>query len=66
MHEVARDWSVRVAHFLIARGCQIDREDKYGRTPLCVAVAANYTQMVRWLVKHGGEKVAPGVSKLVM
>ena len=54
MHEVAREWNIDVAIYLKTRGMDIDIEDNWGRTPLFVAVAANYTEMVQWLLESGG------------
>ena len=55
MHEVCREWNTDLAEFLKFRGVHIDAEDKYGRTPMFVAVAANHTEMVEWLIMHGGQ-----------
>ena len=55
MHEVARQWSVEVAELCLERFADIDKQDKYGRSPLHLACAVNYTEMIEWLVKNGGE-----------
>lgn len=54
MHEVAREWSTDFAKFLKIKGIDIDVADKWGRTPLFVATAHNYVDMVEWLVLNGG------------
>lgn len=53
MHEVAREWSTDFAKFLKIKGIDIDVADKWGRTPLFVATAHNYVDMVEWLVLNG-------------
>jgi len=54
MHEVAREWSIDLADYLKLRGIDIDHPDNWGRTPIFVAVAANYVEMVKWLIDNGG------------
>ena len=55
MHEVAREWSTDLAEYLKLRGINIDFADNWGRTPLFVAVASNYVEMVKWLIDNGGK-----------
>ena len=55
MHTVAREWKTDVAAFFLHYGANIDQEDNYGRTPLFVAVAMNYVDMIDWLLDHGGK-----------
>ena len=55
MHEVAREWNLDLAEYLKLRGAHIDHPDKWGRTPLFVAVASNHVEMTRWLVENKGE-----------
>ena len=54
MHEIAREWHTDVANFLLHHHADIDLPDHFGRTPLFVAVAADYVKMVQWLLDHGG------------
>lgn len=54
LHEVAREWSPGVAHFLCIKGLDINSEDDWGRTPLFVAVASNYPEMITWMLNNGG------------
>ena len=54
MHEVVRNWRVEVADFCFQRFVDIDKPDNYGRTPLHLASAVNYPEMIDWLISHGG------------
>ncbi len=55
MHEVAREWHVDVAQFCMEKGADIDKPDSFGRTPLHLAASINYTEMIQWLIDHGGK-----------
>ena len=55
MHEVAREWSTDVAQACLERFADIDKPDNYGRSPLHLACAVNYPEMIEWLVANGGE-----------
>lgn len=55
MHEVAREWNLDLAEYLKLRGALIDQPDKWGRTPLFVAVASNHVEMAKWLIDNGGK-----------
>ena len=55
MHEVARQWNVAVAEVCIDRFADIDKPDHFGRSPLHLACAVNYPEMIEWLVKNGGK-----------
>ena len=57
MHEIAREWNTDVAKLLHLKGMEIDLEDKWGRTPLFVAVASNHVTMVKWLIDNGGNLI---------
>lgn len=57
MHEVAREWNINVAQICLDRFADIDKPDNYGRSPLHLACAVNYTEMIEWLVKNGGEHI---------
>ena len=56
MHEIAREWSIGAAQACLERFADIDKPDKYGRSPLHLACAVNYPEMVEWLVLNGGER----------
>ena len=53
---VVRDWHIDVAEFAIERGADINLKGKYGRTPLHLAAAVNYPEMVEFLLQNGGIK----------
>ena len=36
-------------------GADLNQQDKFGRSPLHVAAAVDYADMVRFLVKHGAD-----------
>eukprot|EP00795_Rhopilema_esculentum_P015771 gene15771-7069_t len=55
MHEVVRNWRVEVADFCFHRFVDIDKPDNYGRTPLHLASAVNYPEMIDWLISHGAD-----------
>ena len=55
MHVVVREWCTDLALFLLQYGAGIDIPDKFGRTPLFVAAAVNYKEMVAWLLDNGGK-----------
>ena len=57
MHVVAREWCTDLAYFLLHYGAEVDVQDNYGRTPLFVAAAVNYTEMVKWLLDHDGKSL---------
>lgn len=53
--QVARTWHIDVATFLIEHHAEVNKADKFGRTPLHVAAAVDYPEMVDKLIKHGGK-----------
>ena len=57
MHEVARNWNVDVAKFLIMYGGDANYPDKWGRTPLHLAAATNHADMVECLMSLGGNNI---------
>ena len=52
---VVRDWHVDVARFAIERGANVNHKDRYGRTPLHLAAAVNYAEMVSFIIDSGGK-----------
>ena len=52
--QVASKWHVDVARFLIDLGAEVSAADKYGRTPLHVAAADDYPDMIQLLIEFGG------------
>ncbi|QMV45697.1 hypothetical protein HC358_00830 [Wolbachia pipientis] len=44
---------IGVAEFYKDKGADLDYEDRYGRTPLCLALMCNHPQMVKYLRKCG-------------
>lgn len=55
MHEIVREWNIESAEFCFARLADIDKPDNYGRTPLHLASAVNYPEMIGWLISKGGK-----------
>lgn len=51
---VVRDWNTDVAEFAMEKDADINHRDKYGRTPLHLAAAVNYAEMVDFLLLNGG------------
>ena len=52
--QVASKWHTDVAMFLIDNGADPNRMDFLGRTPLHVAAADDYPDMVKLLIDSGG------------
>ena len=52
---IVRDWHVNVGSFAIERGANVNHKDKYGRTPLHLAAAIGYSEMMELLIKNGGK-----------
>ena len=51
---MARQWHTDVAKFLLEHGADVNQKDVFGRTPLHVAAAVDYPEMVNLLIEHGG------------
>ena len=45
-----------MAKFMLEQGAEINKADCYGRTPLHLAAAVDYGEMVEFLIENGGEK----------
>ena len=43
-----------VARYLLENKADINQADNYGRTPLHVAAAVDYPEMVNFLIENGG------------
>ena len=52
--QVSRAWHTDVAKFLLEKRANVNAKDNYGRTPLHVASAVDYPEMVQLLIEHGG------------
>ena len=52
---MARAWHPDVAKFLVDHGANVSQADNYGRTPLHVAAAVDFVDMVNFLIEHNGE-----------
>ena len=52
-HDVASNWDVAVADFLLERGANIHATNQVGQTPLHLAASTDHTEMVRWLLGKG-------------
>ncbi len=44
-----------VVKYVLAKGAIINKQDLYGRTPLHLASAVDYHEMVEFLVVNGGK-----------
>ncbi len=53
-YQAARVWHVDVAKFMIEHKADINQKDNYGRTPLHIAAAVDYPEMVEFLIDSGG------------
>lgn len=54
LHEIARNWHPDAGLFFLQRGAAINSADNWGRTPLHLAAAVNYSEMVDFLIHSGG------------
>ena len=48
-----RGWNTSSAQFMLEKGADVNKADKYGRSPLHLATAVNHHQMIEWLIEHG-------------
>ncbi len=55
LHAIARDWHVDVVKYALEHGANINKADVFGRTPLHLAAAVDYHEMVEYLVLNGGK-----------
>lgn len=46
-------WHPDVVKFALENGAEINKADLYGRTPLHLAAAVDYAEMVEYLVENG-------------
>ena len=53
IHDVASNWDVTVADFLLERGVDIHTVNSVGQTPLHLAASTDHIEMVRWLLLKG-------------
>ncbi len=53
-YQAARVWHVDVAKFMIEHKADVNQKDNYGRTPLHIAAAVDYPEMVEFLIDRGG------------
>jgi ankyrin repeat protein len=44
-----------IAEILLSSGASVSEQDKFGNTPLCIAVREGKLEMVRLLVSHGAD-----------
>ena len=52
--KVVSAWHEDVARFMVEHGANLNQADNYGRTPLHMAVAMDYVDMVNFLIENGG------------
>ena len=57
-------WTNTEFLFGILTGAVVNQPDKYGRTPLHVAAAVDYPEMVQFLVQRGGDIHAKTVKEM--
>ena len=56
LHAIARDWHIDVAKYALEHNAMINKADVYGRTPLHLAAAVDYYEMVEFLAFNGGKQ----------
>lgn len=54
LHEVAAHWDTAVAALLLEHCANLNTRDGGGRTPLHYAAYTEHTEMLKWLLDHGG------------
>jgi len=65
LHIAASSGAENAANFLLERGLKIDLPGAAERTPLMVAVIADQTAMVRWLLRQGADPRAKDANGFV-
>ena len=55
--QAARAWHVDVARYLLEKGADINQGDNFGRTPMHVAAAVDYPDMVAFLIRKKGKTI---------
>ncbi|TRZ04311.1 hypothetical protein DNTS_029107, partial [Danionella cerebrum] len=58
--EISRAWNVDVMRFFLERGADFQRADSFGVTPLHVAAALDYEEMLEFLLERGAKNDAVG------
>ncbi|TRY85651.1 hypothetical protein DNTS_008800 [Danionella cerebrum] len=53
--EISRAWNVDVMRFFLERGADFQRADSFGVTPLHVAAALDYEEMLEFLLERGAD-----------
>ena len=54
LHEVAAHWDIAVAALLLEQRANVNATDGGGRSPLHYAAYTEHTDMLEWLLDHGG------------
>lgn len=54
MGQISRAWNVDVMRFFLEKGADIQQADAYGVTPLHVAAALDYKEMICFLLGMRG------------
>ena len=54
--QAVRAWETDVASFLLEKGAKPNQRDRYGRSPLHIAAAVNYPDMIMLLVDNEHSK----------
>lgn len=65
LHVVARRWDVQLAEALVARGADVSRQRKDGRTPYAIAELNGNPSVAAFLLKHGAPTRMKAVDRLV-
>ncbi len=65
LHVVARCWDVQLAEVLVARGADVSRQRKDGRTPYAIAELNGNLSVAAFLLQHGAPAQLKAVDRLV-